>query len=101
MRDGNIFDQLLQSDGGQSNSLLTMLFPDKYSMKIQTSEVQPDLTFPLACMDLFRKRWKSQALTQFGTSFYEHLNAKDRKARTALEEMGMAGSRSSSVDEDA
>lgn len=51
-----------------------------------TTEVTPDLVFPLACLEVIVDRYKSKVLRQFAQRLYQIEISKDRKGRLELVE---------------
>jgi len=95
----SLVDRIMAVGGTEESSVLGALFPKDLKKKKQLTEVSPDLVFPMACLGLVQRRWKSSVLKQFTDEFCDWEMSKDRKGR--IEAVELSGAlRRSSMDED-
>ena len=87
MGDSSIMEGILARRTTSEEAIVNTLFDTARSDRLRmTSEIQPDLIFPLACLGIIATRYKSKLLSSFGKELLLVLVSKDRKGRLELVE---------------
>jgi len=83
---GSIIENITAQGTPESVAIVDALFPERIGRLKMTTEISPDLIFPLACLEVVAKRFKSKVLPAFSREVYLLEISKDRKGRVELVE---------------
>ena len=100
---GGIMGDILASGGNEEGSFTQALFETRKSKidKLKmTSEITPELIFPLTCLFTIADKYKSKMLKEFARQFLLLEVSKDRKGRIELVEANISARRSAMAGEE-
>lgn len=87
MTQGSILDGIISRRDSAESQMVNTLFDFSNDGRLKmTTEIQPDLIFPLTCLGVISSRYKSKVLPAFSKELFLLLVSKDRKGRLELVE---------------
>ena len=97
----SLISGILAQQISEESSVIATLFDSKNMGRLKmTTEILPELLFPVACLGLISQRFNSKVLKDFAKELFLLYVSKERKGRLELVEATIASRRRAESEED-